>query len=158
MGKQNVNLGYFNYSQLCLHLQWQSSLSLIWSHHLHQKAITCLKLSLKFAILNREYLALNVYVALCYYKLDYYDVSQVDPKKSIILTESLLIFSGMEASAFFECLIGFIYTITNQEVLAVYLQNFPDSAIAINLKACNHFRWELIWFSTLIIFWHWWPE
>ena len=25
---------------------------------------------------NREYLALNVYVALCYYKLDYYDVSQ----------------------------------------------------------------------------------
>jgi hypothetical protein len=43
-----------------------------------------------------------VYVALCYYKLDYYDVSQ--------------------------------------EVLAVYLQQFPDSAIAINLKACNHFR------------------
>jgi intraflagellar transport protein 56 len=41
-------------------------------------------------------------VALCYYKLDYYDVSQ--------------------------------------EVLAVYLQQFPDSAIAINLKACNHFR------------------
>lgn len=50
----------------------------------------------------REYLALNVYVALCYYKLDYYDVSQ--------------------------------------EVLAVYLQRYPDSAIAINLKACNHFR------------------
>ena len=51
---------------------------------------------------NREHLALNCYVALCYYKLDYYDVSQ--------------------------------------EVLAVYLQHFPDSAIAINLKACNHFR------------------
>lgn len=50
----------------------------------------------------REYLAVNVYVALCYYKLDYYDVSQ--------------------------------------EVLSVYLQQFPDSAIAINLKACNHFR------------------
>ena len=28
-------------------------------------------------LLIREYLALNVYVALCYYKLDYYDVSQV---------------------------------------------------------------------------------
>ena len=27
-----------------------------------------------------------------------------------------------------------------QEVLAVYLQQFPDSAIALNLKACNHFR------------------
>ncbi|GFY60884.1 intraflagellar transport protein 56, partial [Trichonephila inaurata madagascariensis] len=50
----------------------------------------------------RESIALNVYVALCYYKLDYYDVSQ--------------------------------------EVLAVYLQHYPDSATAINLKACNHFR------------------
>lgn len=50
----------------------------------------------------RELLALNVYVALCYYKMDYYDVSQ--------------------------------------EVLAVYLQSIPDSTIALNLKACNHFR------------------
>ena len=48
----------------------------------------------------REHLALNVYVALCYYKLDYYDVSQ--------------------------------------EVLAVYLQHYPDSAIAINLKVRQH--------------------
>ena len=28
-------------------------------------------------LIFRDYLALNVYVALCYYKLDYYDVSQV---------------------------------------------------------------------------------
>ena len=55
-----------------------------------------------FPLLCREYLALNVYVALCYYKLDYYDVSQ--------------------------------------EVLAVYLQQVPDSTIALNLKACNYFR------------------
>ena len=26
----------------------------------------------------RDFLALNVYVALCYYKLDYFDVSQVN--------------------------------------------------------------------------------
>jgi intraflagellar transport protein 56 len=51
---------------------------------------------------NRDDLALNVYVAMCYYKLDYYDVSL--------------------------------------EILAVYLQSKPDSAVAINLKACNHFR------------------
>eukprot|EP00164_Ancoracysta_twista_P000249 GFYU01000352.1.p1 GENE.GFYU01000352.1~~GFYU01000352.1.p1 ORF type:complete len:548 (-),score=193.35 GFYU01000352.1:55-1698(-) len=51
---------------------------------------------------NRDFLALNVYVALCYYKLDYYDVSL--------------------------------------EILAVYLQAHPDSPVAINLKACNHFR------------------
>lgn len=51
---------------------------------------------------TREFLALNVYVALCYYKLDFYDVSL--------------------------------------EVLNVYLQAHHDSAIAINLKACNHYR------------------
>ncbi|KAG2488761.1 hypothetical protein HYH03_012759 [Edaphochlamys debaryana] len=51
---------------------------------------------------HRDYLALNVYVALCYCKLDYYDVSL--------------------------------------EILGVYLNAFPDSAIAVNLKACNHFR------------------
>jgi len=51
---------------------------------------------------NRDDLALNVYIAMCYYKLDYYDVSL--------------------------------------EILAVYLQAHPDSAVALNLKACNHFR------------------
>uniref|UniRef100_A0A6P7GWU4 Intraflagellar transport protein 56-like n=1 Tax=Diabrotica virgifera virgifera TaxID=50390 RepID=A0A6P7GWU4_DIAVI len=50
----------------------------------------------------RENIALNVYVALCYYKLDYYDVSQ--------------------------------------EVLGMYLNRYPDSVIATNLKACNTFR------------------
>lgn len=50
----------------------------------------------------RAFLALQVYVALCYYKLDYYDVSL--------------------------------------EILDPYLQEHPDSAIAINLKACNHYK------------------
>ncbi len=45
---------------------------------------------------------MNIYVALCYYKLDYYDISQ--------------------------------------EVLSAYLNQYPDSAIGINLKACNHYR------------------
>lgn len=52
---------------------------------------------------NRDDLALNVYVAMCYYKLDYYDVSL--------------------------------------EILAVYLQAFPDSAVAMNLKV-SHCRGE----------------
>ncbi|RNF03989.1 tetratricopeptide repeat domain 26 [Trypanosoma rangeli] len=51
---------------------------------------------------TREYVALNVYVAMCYYKMDYYDVSL--------------------------------------EVLNVYLQTHSNSATAINLKACNHYR------------------
>lgn len=51
---------------------------------------------------HRTYIALNVYIALCYYKLDYYDVSQ--------------------------------------EVLDVYLRAHPKSPVALNLKACNHFR------------------
>jgi intraflagellar transport protein 56 len=51
---------------------------------------------------NQDFQALNVYIALCYYKLDYYDHSQ--------------------------------------DVLKHYLEAYPDSATAINLKACNHFR------------------
>ncbi|XP_064477937.1 intraflagellar transport protein 56-like isoform X2 [Ornithodoros turicata] len=80
----------------------EDQLSLASIHYLrahYQEAIDIYK---RLLLDNRDFLALNVYVALCYYKLDYYDVSQ--------------------------------------EVLAVYLQNFPDSATAINLKACNHFR------------------
>ncbi|KAL0585020.1 hypothetical protein ABG067_005157 [Albugo candida] len=51
---------------------------------------------------NRDDLALNVYVAMCYYKLDYYDVSL--------------------------------------EIMQAYLQAFPDSVVAINVKACNQFK------------------
>ncbi|XP_053353734.1 intraflagellar transport protein 56 isoform X3 [Clarias gariepinus] len=80
----------------------EDQLSLASIHYMrshYQEAIDIYK---RILLQNREFLALNVYVALCYYKLDYYDVSQ--------------------------------------EVLAVYLQSVPDSTIALNLKACNHFR------------------
>ncbi|XP_060569598.1 intraflagellar transport protein 56-like isoform X2 [Ruditapes philippinarum] len=85
----------------------EDQLSLASIHYLrshYQEAIDIYKRILldNSDIANKDFLALNVYVALCYYKLDYYDVSQ--------------------------------------EVLAVYLQQYPDSAIALNLKACNHFR------------------
>ena len=43
-----------------------------------------------------------MYVALCYYKFEYYDISQ--------------------------------------EVLAVYLDKFPDSITGLNLKACNYYK------------------
>jgi len=86
------------------HLQdvTEDQLTLASIHYLrshYQEAIDIYK---RVLLDHREYLALNVYIALCYYKLDYYDVSQ--------------------------------------EVLKVYLETFPDSATAINLKACNHFR------------------
>ena len=51
---------------------------------------------------HRDYQALNVYLALCYSKLDYFDVSS--------------------------------------EMLEAYLQHHPDSAAAVNLKACNQFK------------------
>ncbi|XP_014261516.1 intraflagellar transport protein 56 [Cimex lectularius] len=82
----------------------EDSLSLAALHYLrshHKEAIDIYK---KILLDKREFLALNVYVALCYYKLDYYDVSQ--------------------------------------EVLGAYLQKYPDSAIALNLKACNFFKLE----------------
>ena len=51
---------------------------------------------------HRDFLALNVYLGLCYSKLDYFDVSL--------------------------------------EILQAYLQQYPDSAAAVNLKACNLFK------------------
>ncbi|KAM6957077.1 intraflagellar transport protein 56-like [Aplochiton taeniatus] len=80
----------------------EDQLSLASIHYMrshYQEAVDIYK---RILVSKREYLALNVYVALCYYKLDYYEVSQ--------------------------------------ELLATYLQHFPDSITAINLKACNHFR------------------
>ncbi|XP_077428121.1 intraflagellar transport protein 56 [Vanacampus margaritifer] len=77
----------------------QLSLASIHSMRSHyQEALDIYKNLLRH---NIDFLAMKVYVALCYYKLGYYDVSQ--------------------------------------EVLTAYLQNIPDSTIALNLKACNHF-------------------
>jgi intraflagellar transport protein 56 len=86
------NLKDDKFDQLCL-----AGVHYLRSHY--QEATDIYK---RILLENRDDLALNVYVAMCYYKLDYYDVSL--------------------------------------EILAVYLNSFPDSAVAINLKACNHFR------------------
>ena len=51
--------------QLCL-----ASIHCLRSHY--QQAIEIYK---KVLAKNKQYLALNVYLALCYYKLDYYDVA-----------------------------------------------------------------------------------
>ncbi|XP_065680751.1 intraflagellar transport protein 56 isoform X1 [Hydra vulgaris] len=80
----------------------EDQLSLASIHYLRSHFQEAIDIYKRILLDNREYYALNVYVALCYYKLDYFDVSQ--------------------------------------EVLSVYLQHYPDSAIAINLKACNHFK------------------
>lgn len=77
-------------------------LSLAAVHYLRSHFQEATDLYKRLLLESRDDLALNVYVAMCYYKLDYYDVSL--------------------------------------EILQVYLQGFPDSAIAVNLKACNHFK------------------
>nr|CAG4647833.1 EOG090X04LA [Moina brachiata] len=80
----------------------EDQLSLAAVHFLrahYQEAIDIYK---RLILENKDLLALHAYIALCYYKLDYYDVSQ--------------------------------------EVLAVFLQKYPDSLIANNLKACNIYR------------------
>lgn len=80
----------------------EDQLSLAAVHYLRTHFQEATDIYKRLLLENRDDLALNVYVAMCYYKLDYYDVSL--------------------------------------EILAVYLQAHPDSAIAVNLKACNHFR------------------
>ncbi|KAJ1458800.1 hypothetical protein M885DRAFT_512620 [Pelagophyceae sp. CCMP2097] len=80
----------------------EDQLSLAAIHYLRSHFQEATDIYKRLLLENRDDLALNVYVAMCYYKLDYYDVSL--------------------------------------EILAVYLQAHPDSAMAVNLKACNHFR------------------
>eukprot|EP00762_Andalucia_godoyi_P000705 ANDGO_05341.mRNA.1 Intraflagellar transport protein 56 len=71
-------------------------------HYLRNHFQEATEIYKKILLENRDFLALNVYIALCYYKLDYYDVAL--------------------------------------EVLNVYLQSYPDSGIALNLKACINYR------------------
>ncbi|KAG5186895.1 hypothetical protein JKP88DRAFT_269588 [Tribonema minus] len=80
----------------------EDQLSLAAIHYLRSHFQEATDIYKKLLLENRDNIALNVYVAMCYYKLDYYDVSM--------------------------------------EILAVYLQAQPSSAVAINLKACNLFR------------------
>jgi len=80
----------------------EDQLSLAAIHYLRthfQEATDIYKRSL---LQYREDFALNVYVAMCYYKLDYYDVSL--------------------------------------EILNIYINHYPSSIVAINLRACNHFK------------------
>ncbi|XP_061627692.1 intraflagellar transport protein 56 isoform X2 [Phyllopteryx taeniolatus] len=79
----------------------EDQLSLASIHYMRSHYQEAIEIYKRLLLQNIDLLAMKVYVALCYYKLGYYDVSQ--------------------------------------EVLAVYLQNIPDSTIALNLKACNHF-------------------
>ncbi|CAG9529823.1 unnamed protein product [Cercopithifilaria johnstoni] len=80
----------------------EDQLSLAAMHYIrshYQEAIDIYK---KILTSKKNFIALNVYLSLCYYKLDYYDLSL--------------------------------------EVLQFYLNENPDSAIAINLRACNHYK------------------
>lgn len=47
--------------------------SVFFYRHQYQEAIDIYK---KILLEKKQYSALNIYIALCYYKLDYYDVSQ----------------------------------------------------------------------------------
>src|SRR2546423_134943 len=80
----------------------EDQLSLASIHYLRNHFQEATDIYKRLLIEYRDYLALQVYVSMCYYKLDYYDVSL--------------------------------------EILAPYLVAHPDSAIAINLKACNSFK------------------
>jgi len=45
-------------------------------HYMRSHFQEALDIYKRYLVENRDFLALNVYVALCYYKLDYYDISQ----------------------------------------------------------------------------------
>lgn len=100
--KLNDESGVTRYHSLLSPTSIIDQLSLAAMHYIryHYQEATDLYKSL--LLQNRSYIAIQVYVALCYYKLDYYDVSL--------------------------------------ELLMPYIAQYPDSAIGINLKACNTYK------------------
>lgn len=80
----------------------EDQLSLAAIHYLRNHFQEATDIYKRLLLEHRDDLALNVYVAMCYYKLDYYDVSL--------------------------------------EIMQAYLQAFPDSVVAVNVKACNQFK------------------
>ena len=94
----------------------------------HQEATDIYK---RLLLENREDLALNVYVAMCYYKLDYYDVSLE------ILAVYLQVCTFNPPGRRRPPASRHIYPLHRRTPRR---QAHPDSAIGVNLKACNHFR------------------
>ncbi|CAD5118028.1 DgyrCDS6768 [Dimorphilus gyrociliatus] len=80
----------------------EDQLSLASMHYLRSHYEEAIDIYKRVLFEHKDYLAVHVYIALCYYKMDYYDISQ--------------------------------------EILNIYLRSYPDSVVAINLKACNNFR------------------
>ena len=80
----------------------EDQLSLASIHYLRNHYQEATDIYKKLLLEQRDATALQVYVAMCYYKLDYYDVSL--------------------------------------EILQPYIAAHPDSATAMNLKACNHYK------------------
>jgi len=71
-------------------------------HYLRSHFEEATEIYKKLLMENRNLHAVNIYVALCYYKMDYFDVSL--------------------------------------EILAVYLSQYTDSVVGVNLRACNHYH------------------
>ncbi|KAH6557145.1 hypothetical protein KP509_1Z131400 [Ceratopteris richardii] len=80
----------------------EDQLSLASFHYLQANYQDAVDIYKRLLLEHRDWLALNVFVALCYYNLDFHDVSL--------------------------------------EILNAYLQAYPDSAVAANLKACNNYK------------------
>ena len=91
-----------HYHQKLGHDTMEDQLSLAAMHFVRSHFQEATEVYKRLLIMFRNDVAINVYVAMCYYKLDYYDVSL--------------------------------------EILQAYLSRFPASTVAVNLKACNHFK------------------
>ena len=84
---------------------------------------------------NRDDLALNVYVAMCYYKLDYYDVSL--EILAVYLQSHPLSPIGQSIS-----LASLHHEPLGRGAESLFFLSFFSSSLfaGINLRACNHFR------------------
>ncbi len=112
----------------------------------YQEAIDIYK---RLVLQNKEFLALHVYIALCYYKLDYYDVSQEVLAVYLQKQPDSLIAVNLKVCYKFWRRVRFINiapTFTSR--LAIYIDSLMGAALSL--------KSDPSWYDTISMYIYYW--
>ncbi|KAK6048554.1 hypothetical protein COOONC_13941 [Cooperia oncophora] len=137
----------------------EDQLSLASIHYMRMHYMEAIEIYKTILQEHTNLIALNVYMAMCYYKMDYFDVAQNTMEDQLSLASiHYMRMHYMEAIEIYKtilqehtnlialnvymamCYYKMDYFDVAQEVLSVYLRTYSDSPVALNLKACITFK------------------
>lgn len=111
----------------------EDQLALAAIHYLRGHFEEAVDIYKKLLIENREYLAINVYIALCYYKMDYYDVSLEILSAYLAQNPQSIIAVNLKACNQYQ-----IYNGKQAEVELKSLQNFYEGKLYEDFDLLRH--------------------